>query len=145
MSSCTLFEEKDNYSDQAHSTCYLRFLVMLHQISMETSTRLCIYFKVTNLTHVLFSKVTNFVHLMVKSQFAIQICSTHYIGGSKVGGARDALPHPGPISFIFMQFSGKFWPNDRLTPPPPVWEILDSPLHYFRDCVSFTYKQSISS
>ena len=42
----------------------------------------------------------------------------------------------GPISFIFRQFSGKIWPNNRfaptpwkLTPPaPPVWEILDPPL-----------------
>ena len=32
----------------------------------------------------------------------------------------------GPISFIFMQSSGKNCPNNRLA--PPLWEILDPPL-----------------
>ena len=37
-------------------------------------------------------------------------------GGSKED-ARDA-PSPSAISFIFMQFSGKIWPNNRLVPQP---------------------------
>ena len=50
-------------------------------------------------------------------------CSGVVIGGFK--GARGALaPFPGPISFV--QFSGKFWPNNRLA--SSVWEILDLPL-----------------
>ena len=54
------------------------------------------------------------------------------IGGSK-GGARDVRPSLGPNSFIFMQFLGKFWPINRLVPPPwglapLLWEILDWPL-----------------
>ena len=32
-------------------------------------------------------------------------------------GARDAHPSYGPISFIFMQISGKLWPNNRLSTP----------------------------
>ena len=54
----------------------------------------------------------------------------------KGGGTRDArFPPLDPISFIFMQFLGKIWKNYRfLLPPmrlapPPVWEILDPPLH----------------
>ena len=48
------------------------------------------------------------------------------IGGSKES-TMDA-PLPGPNSFIFMQFSGKIWPNNRLAAPPPVWEFMDPPL-----------------
>ena len=43
-------------------------------------------------------------------------------------GHQERAPPPGPNSFIFMQFSGKIWPNNRLAspswrqvPPPPVW------------------------
>ena len=39
------------------------------------------------------------------------------IGGSKVGGHEACAPPVGPISFIFMEFSGKIWPNNRLVPP----------------------------
>ena len=31
-------------------------------------------------------------------------------------------PQPGPISFIFMQFSGKIWPNNRLGPHYGGWQ-----------------------
>ena len=48
------------------------------------------------------------------------------IGGSK-GGARDS-PSLDPISFIFMQFLKKTWPNKRLAPLPLVSEILHLPL-----------------
>ena len=41
--------------------------------------------------------------------FGKRISVSHYIGGSNLGLARDALP--GPISFIFTQFLGKNWPN----------------------------------
>ena len=37
-------------------------------------------------------------------------------GAGGEGGTRDA-PLLGPISFIFMQFSGKIWPGNRLAPP----------------------------
>ena len=47
------------------------------------------------------------------------------IGGSK-GGAREARPPLGPISFILMQFLAEILPNNRfkpqtqgLVPPPP--------------------------
>ena len=43
-----------------------------------------------------------------------------FSGGSK-GGARDARPLRGPISFIFMQFLGKIWPNNKLAPPGKFW------------------------
>ena len=50
-------------------------------------------------------------------------------------GAPGTCTRPlGPISFIFMQFSRKIWPNNRLVPPPwgltppSFWEILDPPL-----------------
>ena len=53
------------------------------------------------------------------------------IGGSK-GGVSTCL---GKNSFVFMQFSGKNWLNNRLVPPswklpPPklIWEILDPPV-----------------
>ena len=41
-------------------------------------------------------------------------------------GAQGTRVVLGPISFIFMQFLGKIWPNNRLAPPPwglvaPVW------------------------
>ena len=53
-----------------------------------------------------------------------------------IGGSKGAPGTPqGPISFIFMQFSGNNWPNNRLAPPPgggwigaPLWEILCPPL-----------------
>ena len=45
-----------------------------------------------------------------------------YIGGSK--GAPGTRPPMGSNSFIFIQFSGSFWPNGRLAPPP--W-VLASP------------------
>ena len=46
------------------------------------------------------------------------------------GDARDARPPLGPISFIFMPFSEKNWPNNRflstlLGLEHPIWEILD--------------------
>ena len=66
-----------------------------------------------------------------------------YSGGSKGGQERPAPP--GPISFIFMQFSGKIWQNSRFLPPPlgfaptssppSVWEILDPPLQYVCKCL----------
>ena len=39
------------------------------------------------------------------------------------GLGRDARPLD-PISFIFMQFSGKTWPNNRLASPP--WRLAPS-------------------
>ena len=56
------------------------------------------------------------------------------------GGTRDAPP--GWNSFIFMQFSGKNWLNNRFVPTPwklapPVWEILDPPLNYRQWWISF--------
>ena len=37
--------------------------------------------------------------------------ATQSIGGSKEGGMRDVSLSP--ISFVFMQFWGKIWPNNR--------------------------------
>ena len=42
-----------------------------------------------------------------------------------------APPHPVPFFFMFMQFSGKNYQNNRLPPlgvGTPMWEILDPPL-----------------
>ena len=54
-----------------------------------------------------------------------------FIGGS-LGTPGKCTPNPlGPISLIFMQFSFKKLPNNRLAPLPlglvPRLEILDSP------------------
>ena len=38
-------------------------------------------------------------------------------------GRQGRAPPLGPISFIFMQVLGKFWPINRLA--HPLWEILD--------------------
>ena len=60
------------------------------------------------------------------------------------GGGRQRCPDPlDPIYFIFMQFSGKNWPNNRLAPPRwgwyrhSAWEILDSLLAIYR--INFLY------
>ena len=59
------------------------------------------------------------------------------IGGSEQGSVRvESLP-PGPLSFIFMQFSANILPSNRFAPPPvrvgaPIWEILDTPLPCFK-------------
>ena len=42
----------------------------------------------------------------------------------------------GPISFIFTQFSGNRWPNNRLA-SLHVWENLDSPLQWWSDLWRF--------
>ena len=61
------------------------------------------------------------------------MCKTKGIGGSR-GCRQGRAPLLGPNYFIFMQFSVKTWPINRLAPPPwklvppPVWEILDPPL-----------------
>ena len=40
-------------------------------------------------------------------------------------------PHSlNPNFFNFHAVTDKIWPNNRLTPPLPVWEILDPPLHF---------------
>ena len=43
------------------------------------------------------------------------------IGGSRGWRQGRAPPPLGPNSFIFMQFSVKIWPNNRLAPPP--WKL----------------------
>ena len=48
---------------------------------------------------------------------AIAIKSGQSIGGSK-GGCQGRAPPLGPISFIFMQFSGEIWRNNKLAPSP---------------------------
>ena len=40
-------------------------------------------------------------------------------------GRQGRVPPLGPDSFIFMQFSVKIWPNDRLVPPP--WKLANHP------------------
>ena len=48
-----------------------------------------------------------------------------------IGGARDVHPSSSQFFKILMQFSGKNWPNKRLSPPQglaPHWKILDPPL-----------------
>ena len=60
----------------------------------------------------------------------------------RVGGwGQGRAPPLGPISFTFIQFSGKIWPNNRLALPfglaPRVSEILDPPL--FREMLSPTF------
>ena len=52
--------------------------------------------------------------------------ANYNIGGSK-GDAGDVRPPLGLISFIFMQFAGKFWPNNKLAPHLGGWKILDPP------------------
>ena len=57
------------------------------------------------------------------------------------GGRRDILHLFGSISFIFMQFSGKSWSNNRLASPLlrfalHAWEILDAPLPFRSNFVS---------
>ena len=55
-----------------------------------------------------------------------------------------------PNSFIFMQFSGKNWLNNRLVPPPwklappTVWEILDPPLGIYNQNPWFLVYQQLS-
>ena len=68
---------------------------------------------------------------------AVILClSSREIRGGGSGwrdGAKNARPL-GPITFVFMQFWGKLWPNNRLVPLPLglaprfYWEILDLPL-----------------
>ena len=47
-------------------------------------------------------------HILYNAPFKVKTKEYKNIGGSK-GGARDARPPRGPNSFIFMQFSAKFW------------------------------------
>ena len=62
----------------------------------------------------------------------------------RIQGAALRTYAPGPISFIFMQFSGKKLRNYRLAPPSPVWEILDPPLISL-EVSSYCYKVRVDN
>ena len=81
--------------------------------------------KFSNEEEILFSRKNIEFAYTTKFFFALLVPKSHTSGGSK-GGARDAPPL-GPISFIFMQFSGKIWPNNRFLPPP--LELAPPPPH----------------
>ena len=47
----------------------------------------------------------------------------HLIIGESGEGHQRCAPPCGPISFIFVQFSGNNWPNNRLAPPLWSWRL----------------------
>ena len=71
-----------------------------------------------------------------------KMCWFSSIGGSK-GGGRDGRPS-GPNSFIFMQFSGTFWPNNRLTTPTLGVGAPSSGKSWIRHCLRFVNGESDS-
>ena len=72
------------------------------------------------------------VHSPFKSLWITSDQTSYILTGWSKGALGTRAP--GPISFIFMKFSAKILPNNRILPqiqglaPAPAWEILDPPL-----------------